>query len=370
MPNALRSLLVAWAGLLAAAGARAQDPLAAAFKTPPGSARPRVWWHWMNANVTQHGIDEDFAWMKRVGVAGVQNFDGSLNTPRIVETPAPFMSDAWKAAIRHAVSRADSLGLEFTIASSPGWSETGGPWVTPEQAMKKLVWSETTVEGGRPAGRLTTPPSVSGPFQDIPAATPAAFAGAGARTLPSLYHDAAVIAYRIPEAERDAEPTVSASGAVDTRALTDGDRAKRVELPFGPDSLAWVQFAYAEPQTVRALTVVVAGVGRGGGAPSVARLQASDDGTTFRTIGELPRGGAPEQTVALPATTARYFRVVFRQPAQRPGAPGGFGGQQPPPRGVQLAELSLTSAAREPLRGQGRLVERRRHGDDGDAAGA
>ena len=53
----------------------------------------------------------------------------------------------WFAAVRHAASEADRLGLEMTIFSSAGWSETGGPWVRPEQAMKKLVWSETNVEG-------------------------------------------------------------------------------------------------------------------------------------------------------------------------------------------------------------------------------
>jgi hypothetical protein len=85
------------------------------FVKPPSSAYPRVWWHWMNGNVTKAGIDSDFAWMKRVGIAGVQNFDGSLNTPRLVQTPLPFMSDGWREAFKHAVSRADSLGLEFTM---------------------------------------------------------------------------------------------------------------------------------------------------------------------------------------------------------------------------------------------------------------
>ena len=49
--------LITILALFAASPARAQDPLAAAFKSPPASAQPRVWWHWMNANVTQHGID-------------------------------------------------------------------------------------------------------------------------------------------------------------------------------------------------------------------------------------------------------------------------------------------------------------------------
>src|ERR1700742_705889 len=56
------------------------DALQAGFIDPPTSARPRVWWHWMNGNITQEGIREDLEWMKRVGTGGVQNFEASLAT--------------------------------------------------------------------------------------------------------------------------------------------------------------------------------------------------------------------------------------------------------------------------------------------------
>ncbi|MEO8563322.1 MAG: glycosyl hydrolase [bacterium] len=330
------------------AGAQATSPtsLEQGFGAPPNSALPRVWWHWMNANVTRSGIDKDLAWMSRIGIGGVQNFDASLNTPRIVEKPVVFMSDAWKAEFHHAVARADSLGLEFTIASSPGWSETGGPWVKPEQAMKKLVWSERVVDGGAPvAGPLPAPPSVSGTFQNI--AGPNTSSSGASFIVPTLYHDAAVVAYRMPAAESEAQATVTASGAADVSGLQNGDLAKMADVPFGPDSLAWVQFAYARPTMIRALTVVAGGVGgrSGAGAASAAgQIQASDDGTTFRTIGELSRAGAPEQTIAIPPTTARFFRVLFRQPS----APIGAGGAQPQQlaRVQRIAELSFTSAAR------------------------
>ena len=335
--------------MLLAGTAHAQDQLAANFKTPPDAARPRVWWHWMNGNVSQHGIDEDFAWMKRVGIGGVQNFDGALNTPRLVETPLPYMSDGWKAAFRHAVMRADSLGLEFTIASSPGWSETGGPWVKPEQAMKKLVWSERVVDGGKPvSGPLPAPPSVAGVFQDIATAGNGLIGGANPRPVPSLYRDAAVVAYRIPSAEREATPHVSASGPIDASLLSDGDRTKRVDLPFGADSTAWVQFTFDQPTTVRGLTIVAGGGGGRGGGGSLPRVDVSDDGTSFRTVADLPRGGAPQTTIAFVPVTARYFRVVFRQPAA--GGRGGFGGGgrggAPPANTQPLMELTLNTDAR------------------------
>ena len=60
------------------------------------------------------------------------------------------------------------LGLEEAIAGSPGWSETGGPWVPASEGMKKYVWSETFVEGGKPfTGKLAHPPQKTGAFQNI-----------------------------------------------------------------------------------------------------------------------------------------------------------------------------------------------------------
>ena len=147
-------------------GGDSVDPLERGFADPPTSARPRVWWHWMNGNITQEGIAKDLAWMNRVGIGGLQTFDAGLSTPQVVDNRLAYMTPEWKDAFRFAASEADRLGLELAIASSPGWSETGGPWVPAEDAMKKLVWSETELEGGeRFRGRLSLPPSVTGPFQ-------------------------------------------------------------------------------------------------------------------------------------------------------------------------------------------------------------
>ena len=46
------------------------DPLKSGFENPPDSARPRVWWHLMNGNITKEGIKLDLEWMRRAGLAG------------------------------------------------------------------------------------------------------------------------------------------------------------------------------------------------------------------------------------------------------------------------------------------------------------
>lgn len=284
------------------------------FAQPPRSARPRVWWHWMDGNVTEAGIVKDLEWMDRIGVGGVQNFDGSLHTPQIVAERVPFGGEGWRSALGRAVELAQAKDLEFTIASSPGWSETGGPWVRPEQAMKKLVWSELEVEGGKPmSARLPKPPATSGPFQDVPGggAEPSAPQTSG---LPTLYRDSRVVAYRIPPADRTPMALVTASAPLDIGKLLVGERTSFQRLAMGSEGRGWVDFDYSTPVTLRAVELVLEPGPRIGPIyPSwpAGQVEASDDGRIYRKVADLPARGAPQQTIAFPATTARHFRIVL-----------------------------------------------------------
>ena len=144
------------------------DTLFKNFQTPPNTAKPRVWWHWMNGNITKDGIQKDLEWMHRAGIGGFQNFDAALATPQIVEKRLTYMTPEWKDAFRFTTKLADSLHLEMAIAGSPGWSESGGPWVKPEDGMKKIVWTETRVTGGASNIKITAQTGVTGPLQNIP----------------------------------------------------------------------------------------------------------------------------------------------------------------------------------------------------------
>lgn len=151
------------------ASALAYEELLQGFQQPPNAAKPRVWWHWMNGNVTQEGIRKDLDWMERTGIGGFHNFDANLFTPLVTEEKLVFMTPAWKEAFKLTTDLAVEKGMEMTIAGSPGWSVTGGPWVPVEDGMKKYVWSETKVSGGRTfSGALAQPAAVAGKFQDIP----------------------------------------------------------------------------------------------------------------------------------------------------------------------------------------------------------
>ncbi len=68
------------------------------------------------------------------------------SAPKLVDRRLVYMMPEWKDAFRYTTELADRLGLEGAIAESPGWSESGAPWVKPFEVMKKLVWSETKVQ--------------------------------------------------------------------------------------------------------------------------------------------------------------------------------------------------------------------------------
>src|SRR5215475_6342378 len=239
---------VALAGM--SAPSRAQmDSLAAGFRRPPDSAKPRTWWHWTNGNVTEPGITKDLEWMKRSGIGGFQLVDVAAGGGQVVEPKINFGTEAWYHAVTHSAEEAKRLGLEMSIFSCAGWSEAGGPWVTQPMAMKKLVWSETAIEGGKKfSGKLPEPPSNEGPVRD---------SNAGAKPdAPHFYRDSAVIAYRTPVdalASQFPAPSITTNnGPIDGAALLDGSLTTSITIASPTDeSPAWLQFDFARTFTAR-----------------------------------------------------------------------------------------------------------------------
>jgi len=307
----------------------AKDSLKAGFENPPAGARPRVWWHWMNGNITKEGIKLDEEWMKRAGLGGFQNFDAALATPQVVKQRLAYMTPEWKDAFKFATTTADSLNLEMAIAGSPGWSETGGPWVPASEGMKKYVWATTEVEGGKPfSGKLNHPPTITGAFQNVGVRD--ALAGADAAKAPQYYADGPVIAYKRPAADAPLDLSkakmTASSGTLDFALLGDGDLEKSLSLPAPAQvgEKAWIQWEFPQPVTVRSVTVSMQELGMfaamtGLSTPEKA-LESSDDGSNFHEIAKLEGGtagptasNAPQHTIAFPAVTAKYFRVTFKK---------------------------------------------------------
>jgi len=347
-------------GIGFAAAQNQTDPLKRGFENPPQSARPRVWWHWMNGNITKDGIKLDEEWMHRAGIGGFQNFDAALFTPQVVEKRLAYMTPEWKDAFKYAVTLGDQLDLEEAIASSAGWSETGGPWVHAAEGMKKYVWSETRVEGGKAfSGTLAHPPSNTGEFQNLPVDDVGGSLGTPF-VPPQFYADSAVVAFRIPDSEVAAnavQPKITcSSGTIDPALLTDGDLVKTVALPKAKEGeSAWIKYEYPQAQSIRGITIVVAGKNPfdaflpPGGDSGIA-LEASDNGHGWRLVTVIAKSGSTEHTLSFAPVTAKYFRVTFKTlpTPPNPFADMGdaFGPLPKPSPDVALSELVLHPGAR------------------------
>lgn len=220
------------------------DKMEAEFQNPPAEARPRVWWHWEDGNVTIDGVRKDLEWMHRIGIGGFHHFDASINIKPVVEKRLVYMDEGWKEAFKVAVGFADSLGMGFGIASSPGWSSTGGPWVSEEDAMKQLVYNSVDVQEGHFTGNLARP-----------------------KTKFEFYRDIMTVAFRLPETDSVA------------RAVTIKNYSKRN------------MWAMAEAQ----YNLI---------------LEASDNGKDFREVCRIPTTCAPDITINIPPTKAKFFRLA------------------------------------------------------------
>ena len=291
------------------------------FTNPPQSAKPMVWWHWMNGNITPEGLRSDILWMNRAGIGGFHVFDAALSTPQMVEKRLAYMTPEWKDAFAGAISLADSLGMEVAIASSAGWSSTGGAWVEPADAMKKLTWSTMPLDGGAVfEGKLPKPYTVSSRFQNVP--LPYEYNHHQDGPIPEWYYeDIAVYAVRLPSSYRTLEELgakVSSSGGhFNVGTLTDGDLDNAGLLPPGPGGFGWIQYEFPGPRSFRAVTIVNQTARSGGhGVPATCKdtLLVSDDGIKWKVLCGITQGAAQEQTEYIPETSAKFWRLKIPNP--------------------------------------------------------
>jgi (4-O-methyl)-D-glucuronate---lignin esterase len=268
------------------------------FLHPPDSARPWVFWYWMQAAVSAEGIRADLQAMKSAGIGGayLMPIGGAANPP--VYTPVTSqLSPRWWAMVRLAMRVADSLGLQLAMHDCDGFAVAGGPWITPALSMQKLVWTRTEVGGGAVDPMLPEPERVENYYEDI-----------------------AVLAFRTPSSW--------AKGVADTPRVTSSEGVAQYlafrgnKKSFKSEDRAWIQYRYDRPFTCR--SIVVHGVNNYQAQRLL--LQVSNDGVHFRAVSRLvpPRHGWEDGDIpvthAIPAVTARYFRFIYDKTGSEPGA--------------------------------------------------
>ncbi len=263
--------------------------LAEEFVAPPADARPWTWFHVMSGNMTREGLTKDLEAIAEAGIGGIVLFHA---TQGISYGPVKFNSPEHIDLIIHAAAECERLGIKFNFHNADGWSSSGGPWITPEQSMKRVVSSQALVDGGRRV--------------DLRLPQPATRAG--------FYRDIAVIAYpaldgEIADAARPARLT-SSDPTLDLSRLTDGNAETKATIAVPRDEAGWVQFSYPEPVTIEQLQVANIRF-----RDVEADLQVSEDGIVFRKIATFPKTRVLRDEwnihVNFAPVTGRYFRVGF-----------------------------------------------------------
>ncbi|MEI6646510.1 MAG: glycosyl hydrolase, partial [bacterium] len=319
----MKKRLLVFAALVSVLGVEADTTMKSEFLAPPDSARPGALWYWRHELHTKEGITADLETMARVGVGEmIVGFIGNYDVPI---GDVAVLSPKWWDLMRHTAREANRVGVKLRFFNSPGWSSTGGPWITPEMAMQSLVWSEL---------RVTKPGRLSAPLPHPPTADTSAlwrFSKEYAATVkPYAYlGDVAVIAFPTLAAERweGAKPKLScADKDFRPEAVSDGDIRTVAKLANpAPDKPVYLQFEYPAPFPARSLSFVPRN------APvKQIQLEASDDGSAWRIVAQwAPRKNGDQPVHKMfAAAPARYWRIGV-------SGPGPF----------MIAELALKTGA-------------------------
>lgn len=193
-----------------------------AFMAPPKVYYPETWFHFIGGNVSKKGITEDLDAIANSGISGIQLFHGQFGGPWPgVEPQIACLSPLWEDALLHTARECRRLGLRFTMQNCPGWAMAGGPWITPANAMRNLVWTRTDIKGGKGVlkVKLDQPQPSKEPWRDYKniavLAFPKPFEGIGKPLMPQSVKGSSNIPwgeFMLKEAERPLHFPPAASG--------------------------------------------------------------------------------------------------------------------------------------------------------------
>lgn len=281
-----------------------QSSLEELFQNPTSEeAAPWTFWYWMYGAVSKEGIKADLEAMRAIGLGGayLMPIRSDADNRSFDYSPAyDQLTPEWWELVRYAMEQADSAGLKLGMHICDGFALAGGPWITPEQSMQKVVWSDTIIKGGNNLILSLRQPE----------------------TLEGFYRDIALFALPVSDSLAVDPPAPSVKSSTtdnQPRYLLQGEGNQT----FRSSEPCWIEYRYEQPFLCRSLTIVP-----GGNNFQAQRLavHASDDGITFREIKQLvpPRQGWQNDdapfTYALPPTKAKYFRFYWDPEGTEPGA--------------------------------------------------
>lgn len=272
------------------------------FKPTKETSKPWVYWYWMQSAYSKEGITADLEAMKAAGIKGayLMSIKGPADPP-LIDPPILQLSKEWWDLVGFAIKEADRLGLQIAMHAADGFAVAGGPWITPEQSMQKVVWKDTLVAGGQPLNiTLPQPETYEGYYKDI-----ATFA---------------IPVTSKPITSAMVLPKVTSTVAnFDASFLSDTTKDGNFKL-YEP---GWVQYEFATSFECKSLTVTTKGNNY---QAHRILIKVSDDGVNFTSLGRLtaPRQGWQDTdanyTHAITPVKAKYFRFEYDPEGTEPGA--------------------------------------------------
>lgn len=122
------------------------DTLKKTFIETPKDQPLAVYWYWIDGNMSEEGVVKDLQAMKKVGINRVQI--GMIGDGQGAPTgPVKMFTKKWWKILHTMFKTATELDIEVGLFNCPGWSQSGGPWVKPEQSMRYLAAVNDTVQG-------------------------------------------------------------------------------------------------------------------------------------------------------------------------------------------------------------------------------
>lgn len=282
----------------------AGNSLDSMFIKAPDSIQTSIYWYWISDHISKEGVVKDLQSMKDIGIN--RAFIGNIGLSEAelgVAGKVKFDTDEWWEVLHTALKTATDLGIDIGIFNSPGWSQSGGPWVKPEQAMRYLASTKTTVKGGQKV-EITLPKPES-PFKDS-------------------FQDVKTVAY--PAAKngntilRPGNTNIKTTPLVpNANHLIDGDHKTIISIPTLAelDNEITINFETNMPFKLRSLKIYTSESPVNCQAKLQAKVndtyQTLADFTIERFNPQLNVGFDPYAPVVIstPATTAVDFRLVI-----------------------------------------------------------
>ncbi|XCF05916.1 glycosyl hydrolase [Tamlana crocina] len=122
------------------------ENLKVGFITPTEDNNLWCYWYWIGDDISKEGITKDLEAMKEAGIGGA--LIGNIN-PDEKDGKVPMLSESWWEHMVHAVNEGKRIGVDIGVFNCPGWSQSGGPWIKADMAMRYITYSETKIQGGK-----------------------------------------------------------------------------------------------------------------------------------------------------------------------------------------------------------------------------